>query len=203
VRLVCGDVRGGSHGRHDVVLALNFSYWVFKTRHELRDYFAGVREALAPDGVFYLDAYGGWESHEPMREPRPVRRTGVTYVWEQAGFDAISHDVVNHIHFEFPDGTRLRKAFTYEWRLWTLPELRETLAEAGFPDAAVHWDVSADEQRAVYRPRRRAANEPAWLAYIVAGKPRQARGAGARGAAAAAMAGPVRRPRARGRGARG
>ena len=48
--------------------------------------------------------------------------------------------MVNHIHFEFTNGSRLKRAFTYEWRLWTLPEIRELLGEAGFSRSTVYWE---------------------------------------------------------------
>ena len=35
----------------------------------LRAYFATVKKGLGKEGVFMLDAYGGWESIEPMLEP--------------------------------------------------------------------------------------------------------------------------------------
>src|SRR5688572_17384135 len=46
----------------DAVLAMNFSWWVFKSRKELGRYFASVRDSLKKDGLFFLDIYGGWES---------------------------------------------------------------------------------------------------------------------------------------------
>jgi cyclopropane fatty-acyl-phospholipid synthase-like methyltransferase len=52
----------------DVVLAMNFSYWLFKERDQLRRYFQNVREGLVEDGVFFLDAYGGSEAYKEMRE---------------------------------------------------------------------------------------------------------------------------------------
>ncbi len=154
-------------GRHDVVCAFNFSYWIFRTREQMRDYFRVVKRALGPDGLFFLDAYGGWESQEPMEERRRVKG-GFYYIWDQARFDPINHVAKNYIHFEFQDGTRLDKAFAYEWRFWSLPELRELLAEAGFGKVEVHWDCSDDEDVESYRPRLRAENQPGWLAYIVA-----------------------------------
>lgn len=130
VRLLRQDVRAATPGRFDLVAALNFSYFVFRTREELGKYFAGVRRSLARDGIFVLDAYGGSQSWRTLSERRRLR--GFTYVWEQSRVDPIDHSVVNHIHFEFPDGSRLRRAFSYHWRLWTLPEIRELLAEAWF-----------------------------------------------------------------------
>lgn len=167
VRLLEQDVREPLRQRHDVIVALNFSYWIMKTRDSLRDYFARARRGLAEGGLFILDAYGGWEASEPMLEPRRVKG-GFTYVWDQDGFDPISHDVLNHIHFEFPDGSRIDRAFSYDWRFWSLPELRELLLEAGFASVEIYWDDTADDEEAKYLPRRHVGNQPGWVAYIVA-----------------------------------
>jgi SAM-dependent methyltransferase len=167
VRLLQQDVRAKLKKTFDVTLALNFSYWVFKTRELLRGYFANVRASLEPDGAFILDAYGGWEAQEPMLEPRKIPG-GFTYVWDQDGFDPISHDVLNHIHFEFKDGSKLDRAFSYDWRYWSLPEIQELLYEAGFEHVEVWWDDTQDEEDADYRPRKHVSNQPGWIAYIVA-----------------------------------
>lgn len=171
IKIYCQDVRDPVEERVDVVGAFNFSYWVFKTRDELRGYFERVRKGLGRDGLFMLDAYGGWESQEPMLEKRPIRG-GFTYVWDQHEFDPITHRVVNHIHFHFRDGTKLERAFTYDWRFWTLPELQELLHEAGFGRVHVYWDTSEDDDGEEYRVRKRAANQPGWLAYLVAARDR-------------------------------
>ncbi len=167
VSLLQQDVRDPTSDKFDVVNALNFSYWIFRTRNELREYFACVHAALKDEGIFLLDSYGGWESQEPMLESRKIP-AGFTYVWDQDAFDPIGHEIVNHIHFEFKDGTKLEKAFTYEWRYWTLPEIQEVLTEAGFSDVKVYWDTSEDEEVERYRARLRAENQPGWLAYLVA-----------------------------------
>lgn len=155
-------------GKFDVTVALNFSYFIFRTRDQMRGYFQGVRRAMAKDGLFYIDLYGGYESFRATEESR--RQKGFTYTWDQAEHDPIHNAVVNHIHFGFPDGTKLRKAFTYEWRLWTIPELRELLEEAGFSKSTVYWE-NADEDgegNGVFRARNRVEQEAAFVAYIVA-----------------------------------
>lgn len=167
VTLLRQDVRAKVKEKHDIICAFNFSYWIFKAREEMIAYFAHVRSGLAKGGLFFLDAYGGWESHEPMKEHRRIK-AGFTYVWDQNTFDAITHDVTNYIHFEFDDGTKLEKAFRYDWRFWMLPELQEMLREAGFKNLHVYWDTSNDPSRDAYRERTRAPNQPGWLAYIVA-----------------------------------
>ena len=45
-----------------------------------------------------------------------------------------------HIHFKFPDKTKIKNAFTYNWRLWTMVEIRELLSEAGFANVVVYWE---------------------------------------------------------------
>jgi SAM-dependent methyltransferase len=167
IELLQQDVRAATRRRFDVINALNFSYWIFRTREELRHYFSCVHKALEREAMFCLDAYGGWESQEPMRESRRIA-PGFTYVWDQGKFDPISHSIVNHIHFEFKDGSKLDNAFTYEWRYWTLPEIQELLREAGFSDVRVYWDTSDDDGVERYRVRTRADNRPGWLAYLVA-----------------------------------
>lgn len=167
VRLLAEDVRAKRKGRHQIINALNFSYWVFRTRDELRGYFERVLGSLEKEGMFVLDAYGGWEAHQPMLEPRAIA-AGFTYVWDQDQFCPISHSVTNYIHFEFKDGTKLKKAFTYEWRYWTLPEIVELLKEAGFSAVDVHWDVADDDEEEKYKVLTKATNQPGWLAYLVA-----------------------------------
>ena len=161
------DVLDKVPGTFDVTVAFNFSYWIFTDRSTMVKYFKNVRRSLNDDGIFMLDAYGGFESQQVMGEPRKVKG-GFTYIWDQAVYNPIDHRVLNHIHFEFQDGSKMDKAFTYDWRFWTLPELQELLLEAGFRQAHVYWDVAQDDEAESYRPRRRAENQPGWLAYLVA-----------------------------------
>ncbi|HET9553267.1 MAG TPA: class I SAM-dependent methyltransferase [Anaeromyxobacteraceae bacterium] len=170
LELVCADVRHGPRGPFDLVVALNFSYQVFKTRQALREYLAAARRSLAPGGVFMLDVFGGWLSQQPRVEKRRLRG-GVTYVWEHEAFDPITHQIRCAIHFELAGGRRMRRAFHYDWRLWTLPELTELLGEAGFGDVEVLWDVAPSNTDVDYRFRRRAQNQGGWLAYVVARRP--------------------------------
>lgn len=172
VTLLKQNVLDRGPGGFDVGLAFNFSYWCFKDRPTMVKYFKRMYEGLAPDGIFLLDAYGGYESHEPdLEEPRKIEG-GFTYIWHQDIVDPINNHVVNHIHFEFKDKTKWRKAFTYDWRLWSLPEIKELLLEAGFTRITVYWE-DADENgegSGVYRPRKAVVNEAGWIAYILAEK---------------------------------
>jgi SAM-dependent methyltransferase len=160
----------------DVTCAMNFSYCVFKTRGALRHYFETVHQGLKKDGIFVLDLLGGTETMSEMEEEREVEDKTFTYIWDQAKFNPITHDFLCHIHFAFPDGSRLKRAYTYDWRLWTLPELREVLIEAGFARVHVFWEQFADDPQGgedqvstgEYKDTLKADNQEAWIAYIVA-----------------------------------
>lgn len=171
VELVMRDVRNSGVEDVETVLAMNFSYFIFKTRDGLREYFASVYRDLADDGIFICDAYGGSESYTEMEEERDL--DGFTYVWDQHFYDPVTNDVVNHIHFRFPDDTEMTRAFSYEWRLWSLPEIREVLEEAGFKNVTVWWEGTEEdsgEGDGEFEPAERGEACPGWIAYFTAEK---------------------------------
>jgi SAM-dependent methyltransferase len=170
LRLVTADVRTSPGRGLDAIVAMNFSYSVLKTREDLRRYLRAARAALAPGGVLVLDAFGGFRAQKELVERRRIAG-GVTYVWEQEAFDPITHRIRCAIHFEGPGRRRLRRAFTYDWRLWSLPELTELLREAGFEGIEVLWDVAPSASETRYVPRRRAKAQAGWLAYVVGHRP--------------------------------
>ncbi len=155
----------------DVVLAMNFSYQLFMTRERLGGYFSKVREALVDDGILFLDAFGGYDTYREIREKRKYK--GFKYIWEHASYNPIDGHMVCHIHFAFPDGSRLKRAFSYEWRMWTLPELRELLVEAGYSRVTVYWeetDPETGEGAGVYSPATVGDADPGWVCFLIAEK---------------------------------
>lgn len=160
----------------DITCAMNFSYCVFKQRGALRHYFETVRAGLKEDGLFILDLLGGTETMSVLEEEREVDGQDFIYIWDQAKFNPITHDFLCHIHFRFSDGSMLRRAYTYDWRLWTLPELREILQEAGFSRVHVYWEKFEEDDEdedylegtGEYEDTLQADNQEAWIAYIVA-----------------------------------
>ncbi len=170
VKLVEANVLTVEEFGFDVVGAFNFSYWTFRTRAEMVEYFSGVYNALGNDGMFMLDAFGGSEAYEEMKEK--TKHDGFTYIWDQAEYHPVTGYMRTHIHFKFPDGSKLKKAFTYEWRLWSLPELTELLTEAGFGNVTVYWEGEDEdgEGSGVYEPETEGNADPGWIAYLVAEK---------------------------------
>lgn len=157
----------------DIVSAMNFSYWLLKDRKSLQYYFNRVYKALKEDGIFFLDAYGGYDSFHEVTEEREVEGDNYdfTYIWEQAEFNPISHDLTCHIHFNFPDGSMLERAFSYNWRLWTLPEIRDLLEDTGFK-VTIYWQGWDEdgEPDGEFLPAENGDADAGWICYITAEK---------------------------------
>ncbi|HFD80886.1 MAG TPA: class I SAM-dependent methyltransferase [Gammaproteobacteria bacterium] len=170
VRLLQEDVRKVSTEPVDMVLAMNFSWQIFEQREVLCDYFRSVRDSLVDDGVLFMDAFGGYEAYQELEEK--TRHKGFTYVWEQASYDPVTGHMVCHIHFHFGDGSKIRKAFSYEWRLYGLPELKEILLDAGFSNVTIYWQGwdEDDEPDGVFEPTEHGEADPGWICMISAEK---------------------------------
>ncbi len=168
--LIESDVLSVKAERVDVVGAFNFSYFLFKKRTVMLNYFRSVYDALNEDGIFFLDAFGGYEAFEEMKEKTKYK--GFSYIWHQAKYYPVTGELLCHIHFKFPDGSRIKKAFTYDWRLWTLPEILELLDEAGFRKSTVYWEGTDEdgEGDGVFTPEEKGEADAGWITYLVAEK---------------------------------
>lgn len=180
VTLLRGDVRVPRRPAVDVACALNFSWWVFHARADLVRYLRAARAGLKPGGVLVLNMFGGTSAERPLSErtrkraenaPDGTHTPPFTYVWEHASYNAVDRRLVAHIHFELRDGRKLRNAFTYDWRMYTVPELRDAVHEAGFRHFEVWsegWDAKAKRGNGTLYRRTDLDNEDAWIAYAVA-----------------------------------
>lgn len=155
ITVVCSDVHKATQ-RADVIADLNFSICEIHTRADLVAYFKHVLSRLKRGGVFVADIYGGSDAYYTgtvtQRKPGPGGER-ITYNWEQRHTDPLTARVVNAMHFRVspppakstgkakgaanPKPFRLDDAFVYDWRLWSVAELREALTEAGFKTTEV------------------------------------------------------------------
>jgi len=180
VTLVRGDVREVRRPAVDVSCALNFSWWVFHERTDLLRYLRAARAGLSPGGVVVMNLFGGGDAERALIErtrkraenaPDGTPLPAFTYVWEHESLNPVDRRLLAHIHFELRDGRKLRRAFTYDWRMYTIPELRDAVAEAGFSDFEVWaegWDAHAKRGNGVLYRRTTLDNEDTWIAYVVA-----------------------------------
>jgi len=172
LRLLEADVMTADTPKADLLSAFNFSYFIFDTRDKLRAYFEQAREALVDDGVFFLDMFGGPEAQEETKEKTKHKKHGFSYIWHQETFHPVTNFIRCHIHFKFRDGSKMKRAFTYEWRLWSAPEIRELLAEAGFSKSTIYWEGTDEDGdgNGEFTPEEKGEADLAWIAYIVAEK---------------------------------
>ena len=171
VRLLQQDVRSANRPV-DILTAQNFSFWIFKTRKGLLDYFRVAKDNLKKQGIFILDMMGGSECYDEEHTDVKVIRNGkhrYKYYWKQVRFNPITYDTQFHISFKFSDGSRLKKAFQYDWRFWSIPEVRELLAEAGFGESHVYWEQADEngEDTGDWSRQTEAPSDPSWIAYVV------------------------------------
>ncbi|MCZ6766847.1 MAG: class I SAM-dependent methyltransferase [bacterium] len=169
VQLVEDDVRKVTKPKVDVIAALNFSYFIFKQPDALTEYYKTVRSSLNKDGIFVMDIFGGWEAQMDLVDK--TKNEGFTYEWEQKGINPITNEGIFHIHFKFHGGGGIKKAFTYDWRLWSIPEVQQCLEAAGFKTVDVYWegiDSDTDEGNGVFRKVTKVENCPGWHTFIVA-----------------------------------
>lgn len=166
----------------DVVAALNFSYMIFKQRDQLKTYFQSVYNTLNPHGVFVLDLFGGPHSQDVMKEKKRVP-AGVdfkgtpypefTYIWDQAKFNAVTQEIQCHIHFQGKKIVPLEKAFSYDWRLWSITEISDLLKEVGFIKVDPYfegWDDENESTDGNLQIRSKYENMLAWICYLSAAK---------------------------------
>ncbi len=177
LRLLKQDVRKRNRPTVDVLAAQNFSFWIFKTRAEVAEYFKFARANLNPKGIMVLDMMGGGECYEEdLVDKRTIvkGKKGFKYHWKQVSFNPVTAEARFAISFKFADGSKLRNAFEYDWRFWTLPEVREMLAEAGFREIHVYWESECededDEEYGTWHRVDDAPSDPSWICYLVAVK---------------------------------
>ena len=152
----------------DVICAFNFSYWIFKSRKQLLQYFKTVRKSLNKQGIFYLDIFAGPESQKLVTDTKKL--DGLTYYWECQHFNPFTHDCTFAIHFRDAKGKKHENVFTYHWRMWMMPELRDILAEAGFSKTVAYWEGEDGDGggNGEFSPAEDVENCDAWVSYIAA-----------------------------------
>ena len=173
IKLLEQDVRTRNRPQVDILAAQNFSFWIFKTRQEVIEYFEYARANLKRQGIMIMDMMGGGDCvDEDTVDKRTIKKgkKGFKYHWQQARFNPVNHHATFYIHFKFADGSKLKRAFEYHWRFWSIPEVREMLEEAGFSESHVYWELEDEdgEDTGIWERGEEAPSNPSWISYIVA-----------------------------------
>ena len=168
MRYLEGNVLNTETPKVDVCFAFNFSYYIFKKRKELLEYLKAAYSSLNDDGVFFMDLFGGPDSQTVMTDV--IKHPGFKYYWECQMFNPITSDCRFAIHFKRKGEKKRKDVFVYNWRMWTMMELRELLEEAGFKSTIAYWegeDEDGDGNGEFYATEE-AENCDAWVTYIAA-----------------------------------
>ncbi len=154
----------------DISVAMNFSYFVFKKREVMKAYFSNCHKSLNTGGIHVIDLFGGSLCQEENEEQTKLKN--FTYYWDQASFDPVSHDAKFYIHFKVKGQPKAEKVFSYDWRMWTIPELRDLLLEVGFKKTHVYWEGTTKKGEGDGNFTRTEKGEEcqSWIAYIVSEK---------------------------------
>ena len=120
-----------------------------------------------------MDLFGGPGVNKPSTQSRLVEpdEGGVepfTYQWEQRGRNLQTGRMDCRIHFELRDGTRIKDAFIYDWRLWTPGQIIDLAQQAGFEQAAFWWSDPTEPGR--FHPVQEVPQDQDWVGYVVCRK---------------------------------
>lgn len=166
VELRCADcITAVDADPADIIFVGNFSIGYIHDRRTLLNYLASSRSRLRSGGIFVCDTYGGasvFKAGSVERSHTARDGTTVKYLWRQDHADPLTNRVRTSLHFrviregeviaDHPD------AFTYDWRLWSIAELREAMAEAGFAATEVYARIDLAQDG-----RPHAVGDPAEL----------------------------------------
>ncbi len=172
VHISNGDVLESGLPKVELAFALNFSYFIFKERALLKQYFQNVYNSLENNGVFLMDCFGGSECYEANEEETDHEDDGFSYFWDQDSYNPITNEAQFYIHFQRDGETKREKVFSYDWRLWSIPELRDILTDVGFKKTTIYWEGTDEngEGDGVYTPTEQGEDCESWVAYIIASK---------------------------------
>lgn len=170
VKIINGDVLRQKGVGVDVIAACNFSYFALKERKLLKKYFTNSLKTLNKGGIFILDIFGGSHCYEPNEEE--TEHDNFSYFWDQDSFDPVSNEAVFYIHFKLKGKKKIKKVFSYDWRMYSIPEIRDLLDEVGFKKIQVYWEGTDKngEGDGEFKPATKGEDCQSWVAYIVSEK---------------------------------
>ncbi len=169
MRLIEGNVLDPHLPKADIIAAMNFSYFCFKSRDLMKNYISNALKTLNKDGLLLMDIFGGSQCYDAIEDT--IKHDGFTYYWDQTNFDPVTNNALFHIHFRV-GGKKIEQVFTYDWRMWSISEIRDIMQEVGFKKVHVYWEGTAKDGSGDGNFTRVDHGEScqSWIAYIVGEK---------------------------------
>jgi hypothetical protein len=170
LQVLQADVLNPSLPKADIICAMNFSHFIFKDRSMMKSYFHNALTTLNESGILLIDCFGGPACQRENEEVTKLKN--FNYYWHQRSFDPVSQYAVFNIHYKPNGQPKVENAFTYDWRMWSIPELREMMSEVGFQKTHVYWEgtTRAGEGDGKFTKTETGEECLAWIAYIVGQK---------------------------------
>lgn len=170
VKIIQADVCGTDLPSADIICALNFSYMGFKERPKLKEYIKQCYKGLPEEGLLIFDCFGGSSTQEPNEHE--TEYDGFSYFWDQDSFNHLTAEAQFYIHYKIKGERKREKVFSYDWRMWSLAELRDLFKEVGFSDVQIYWEGTDEDGDGDGQFTRTETGEDceSWVAYIVAVK---------------------------------
>jgi hypothetical protein len=164
------DVMNPELPQADIIAPLNFSYFGFKQRADLKRYFEAAYNRLSDKGLLIMDCFGGQSCMEPNEHE--TEYDDFSYYWDQDTFDPLTNEAMFYIHYRPKGQKKIKNVFTYDWRLWSLPELRDLLEEIGFKKVHYYWEGTDEDGEGDGNFNKIEKGEicDSWVAYIVGEK---------------------------------
>jgi hypothetical protein len=153
----------------DITVAVNFSYFIFKERAELKKYFQNVYDNLDQKGLYLLDIFGGSDIFDLPEEETEYEDEAFSYYWDQEEYNPILNEGLFHIHFKRKGEKKRKSVFTYDWRVWSIAEIRDILTEVGFAETRCYWEGTDEdgEGDGVFEATDKGeANIESFVAYV-------------------------------------
>ena len=168
IQILHSNVMSPENPKADIISASNFSYFCFKTRAKLKDYFTKALNSIHQNGMFVVDCFGGTDTTKPVEE-ETEHEEGFSYFWDQDSFDPVTNFAQFYIHFQREGEEKRKQVFSYDWRMWSIPEIKDLMLEVGFKKVVVMWEGTDEdgEGDGVFTTVEKGEDCESWIAYII------------------------------------
>jgi SAM-dependent methyltransferase len=127
--------------KFDIICSMNYSHFLLNKRSELVKYFSNVRRNINR-GLFIIDFYGGLHTYSEHRH----NNQSDFYEFHNEQMNILDNVSNSHLRYKTKEG-KLETLFTYNFRVYSIIELREALEDSGFDNFKIYIkDVSDDEE---------------------------------------------------------
>jgi len=129
--------------KFEIICSLNYSHFLLTKRRDLLTYFSNVYKSLDPKGIFILDFYGGshiYEDHKYAKE-----KSQHFYQFSGKQMNILNNQSKCSLNYKV--NKKFIPHFSFDFRIYSIIEMREALEEAGFKKFKLHIkEINEDEE---------------------------------------------------------